>query len=165
MKMMGQTHCLSEHYTKLYLCALLLLAKEYAEWKASSQPSIPTKPLSSNISNSQSCKVNKTHKPKEGVSPPPEIETNVCERETPSHQDISSLTTYRDNCVCQVKTTSMEQEVIKPSHVECSPVRILTDVSPSIMEQEEISISPHVECLPATDVADTSTDPSEDQQP
>jgi len=78
-EMMEIMHCSSEHYTKLYLCALSSLAQEYAEWKASSQPSIHTKspPL-------KSCK------PQEEVSLPPEIEVNVCERETPSQQDLGT---------------------------------------------------------------------------
>jgi len=76
---MGQTHSLLEHYTKLYLCALSSLAEEYVEWKTSSQPSIHTKSPPS-----KSCK------PQEEVSLPPEIEVNVCERETPSHQDLST---------------------------------------------------------------------------
>jgi len=79
MKIMGQTHCLSEHYTKLYLCALSSLAEEYAEWKASSQPSIHTKSPPS-----------KSHKPQEEVSLLLEIKVNVCEREAPSHQDLST---------------------------------------------------------------------------
>ena len=33
------------------------------------------------------------------------IETNVYEKETPSHRDIMSLTTHGDNSVCQFKTT------------------------------------------------------------
>jgi len=66
IKMMSQTHCLSEHYTKLYLCALSSLAEEYAEWKALSRPSTHIKPPS-NISTPQLCEVNKTHKPKEEV--------------------------------------------------------------------------------------------------
>ena len=107
-------HSSPEDYTRLYLCALSSLAKEYAEWKALSQPSIHTKSPSS-----KSCK------PQEKVSLPLEIKVNVCKRETPSQQDILSLTTHRDNSVCQVKTTPMEQEVLKPSHVACSPVRIL----------------------------------------
>ena len=104
MKIMGQTHCSSECYTKLYLCALSSLAEEYAEWKASSQPSIHTTSPPS-----------KSHKSKEEVSLPLKIKVNACKRETPSHQDILPLTTHRDNSVCQVKTTPMEQEVLEPS--------------------------------------------------
>jgi len=77
MKIMGQTHCSSEHYTKLYLCALSSLAEEYAEWKASSQPSIHTKSPPS-----------KSHKSKEEVSLPLKIKVNAHKSETPSHQDI-----------------------------------------------------------------------------
>jgi len=95
-EMMEMMHSSPEDYTKLYLCALSSLAEEYAEWKALSQPSTHIKSPSSSP---QPCKAKETCKVKEGVSPPPKIETNVHERETPSHQDIMSLTTHGYNSV------------------------------------------------------------------
>jgi len=98
-EMMEMMHCSSEHYTKLYIIALSSLAEEYAEWKASSQPSIPKK-SPSNMSSSPPCEVNETRKVKGEVPAPPcNIEANVCERETPSCQGTLSPTTHRDNGV------------------------------------------------------------------
>jgi len=82
-------HSSPENYMRLYLCALSSLAKEYAEWKASSQPSIPKKsPL--NLSSPQPCKVSKTHKPKEEVSLPPKIIITHHKRENPSQWDFGT---------------------------------------------------------------------------
>jgi len=137
-EMMEMMHCSSEHYTKMYIVALSSLAEEYAEWKASSWPSIPKK-SPSNMSSLPPCEVNETHKVKGEVPPPPcNIEANVCKRETPSCQGTSSPTTHGDNGVCQVETTPMKrEEVLEP---------------------------PHIEYIPVTDVMN-APDPHEDQQP
>jgi len=82
-------HSSPENYTRLYLCALSSLVKEYAKWKASSQPSIPKKsPL--NFSSPQPCEASKTHKPKKEVLLPPKIIITPHKKENPSQQDFST---------------------------------------------------------------------------
>jgi len=137
-------HCSSEHYTKLYIIALSSLAEEYAEWKASSQPSIPKK-SPSNMSSSPPCEVNETCKVKGEVPPPScNIEANICKRETPSFQGTLSPTTHGDNGVCQVQTTPMKQEeVLEPPHIEHILATNVTNV-PDPHEDQQPRLMQHM---------------------
>jgi len=93
MKMMGQVNTSPDNYTKLYLCALLSLAQEYAEWKALSWLAMPIKSPSP-------ITIQKMSPPKHPSNP--QGTTPVREHHPMKQEEIVPPVDLVDSVVCQV---------------------------------------------------------------